>query len=289
MSDKGWTYKLPFQEILRRKEGGPQNLQQQLAASVSEADLPEALQGTKRAGGAINTTLHPADDMFVPGNADHYLNVGLSAFEGIRLALSQTGARSPGTILDMPCGFGRVTRVLRAAYPNAAIHACDIQNEAIDFCVQTFDCQPFVSNVDFNKINRERKFDLIWCGSLLTHLSADRSIDALRFFRDCLSSDGVCLVSTHGEYPAQLMQDARETYGLHDEDRRRTLDEYEQTGFGYSDYPEHHHYGTSLTKESWMNQTLANSGCQLVFFQPRGFDNHQDLTAFQRGSKSASG
>ena len=288
MSDHGWTYKLPFAEILRRKESGPKSLQTQLAAAIAKADLPAGLRGDDPKGTSIETALHPADDMFVPGDADHYLAVGLSALRGIRSAMQRVGAAAPQSILDMPCGFGRVTRVLRGAFGDAMIHACDIQSEAIEFCADRFGCRPFESSKNFDDIPRETSFDLIWCGSLLTHLSGERSIKALRFFRDCLRSNGVCVVSVHGEFPAQRIRGGESTYGLDQEGQRKVLIEFDQTGFGYSNYPEHEHYGTSLTKEVWLDETLRELGCRMISFEPRGFDNHQDLCAFSRESGAAS-
>jgi SAM-dependent methyltransferase len=81
------------------------------------------------------TELSPKDTMF-DGRADHYLRVGLSALEAIEAGMF--GAPEPQTILDLPCGFGRVTRMLRARYPEAAITVCDLDRPGVDFSAATF-------------------------------------------------------------------------------------------------------------------------------------------------------
>ena len=73
----------------------------------------------------IVTEISANDDMFISegyahvseGEA-HYLGVGLSALNNIETAISKRGLAKVRTILDMPCGYGRVTRVLRVAYPD---------------------------------------------------------------------------------------------------------------------------------------------------------------------------
>ena len=75
------------------------------------------------------------DDMF-QGNRQHYFHVGYSAFYCIKLSifLANKNLQDIKKILDFPCGYGRVLRVLKAAFPEAQITACDIVRDAVDFC-----------------------------------------------------------------------------------------------------------------------------------------------------------
>src|SRR4051812_20897648 len=61
----------------------------------------------------VDLRVDPHDAMHV-GDGEHYLRVGLSAMRCIRAATAGT----PRRILDLPCGHGRVLRMLRAAYPD---------------------------------------------------------------------------------------------------------------------------------------------------------------------------
>ena len=74
----------------------------------------------------IDTTISPEDDMFHREwdvNKTVYLNTGAVALSIIAQAMLSCGKVNLGTILDMPCGFGRVTRHLRAAFPQSKIFA----------------------------------------------------------------------------------------------------------------------------------------------------------------------
>ena len=70
-----------------------------------------------------------------------YILAGTSALALIRVAMAEAGMRDdPAAILDLPCGHGRVIRVLRAAFPAATLIACDLDRDGVDFCAQTFEC-----------------------------------------------------------------------------------------------------------------------------------------------------
>ena len=56
----------------------------------------------------------------------HYFGVGADALRIIVTALIDGLREPPRTILDFPCGSGRVTRHLRAFFTEADIFACDL-------------------------------------------------------------------------------------------------------------------------------------------------------------------
>jgi len=84
----------------------------------------------------MNRNISPDDDMY-QGNDDHYFGVAESALQCIDAALqhAKRDRKKIKKILDLPCGYGRVLRILRAAFPRARIVACDILKEGVDFCV----------------------------------------------------------------------------------------------------------------------------------------------------------
>ena len=64
------------------------------------------------------------------GNLAHYLNVGLSAIDAIDHALSKkNAAKEVVSVLDLPCGYGRVTRTLRCRFPSAQFTVCDLEKK----------------------------------------------------------------------------------------------------------------------------------------------------------------
>jgi cyclopropane fatty-acyl-phospholipid synthase-like methyltransferase len=150
--------------------------------------------------------------MYVPGRAEAYLQAGLSASICIEAAVRSARMDAPATILDFPCGYGRVLRFLRIMFPDSEIAGAELQEEALKFCGQTFRIATFQSSTGFHELNLPRKFDLIWCGSLLTHLDEPNARDLLRFFHRHLSKGGLCIFTTHGERPARWIAEQKQTY-----------------------------------------------------------------------------
>ena len=73
-------------------------------------------------------------DIMYEGDMARYLRVGLSGLKAIEAAIQRCPRRAIKTILDFPCGAGRVGRYLAARYPEARITACDLDREGVDFC-----------------------------------------------------------------------------------------------------------------------------------------------------------
>ena len=76
-------------------------------------------------------------------------------------------------ILDLPSGYGRVMRFLKAEFPEAALTACDVIREGVDFCARTFGARAIYGKEDPSELELDERFDLIWCGSLLTHVDEE--------------------------------------------------------------------------------------------------------------------
>src|ERR1051325_2423248 len=80
----------------------------------------------------ISERIAPCDDMFVRGVPEalgHYLALGRSAIEILLGAMLATGRDGFATVLDLPCGGGRVTRHLRAFLPESTIFASDLADD----------------------------------------------------------------------------------------------------------------------------------------------------------------
>ena len=77
----------------------------------------------------INRNLNPNDKELVDrsdGHLWHYYSVGADAMRVIINALLANSRQPPKSILDFPSGSGRVTRHLRAFFPEARIVASDL-------------------------------------------------------------------------------------------------------------------------------------------------------------------
>lgn len=229
----------------------------------------------------LNLTVSKADTML--GESDgHYLSVGRSALAAIDRAL---GGAEPRTILDLPCGFGRVTRALRARFPHAAITVSDLDRPGVDFSAREFDARAAYSVRDFRDLDLGEAYDLIWVGSLMTHLPAAQTKHLLSALRRHLSPSGAALVTLQGP---SIIPRLRETgYGLPPGAAEAVIKEYERTGFGYCDYQggkdlygvslTNTNYGISLTDKFWLGAVLEECGLQLRAYEAQAWDHHQDV------------
>jgi SAM-dependent methyltransferase len=211
----------------------------------------------------VVSAISPLDNMFIPERDDYWVG-GQAGLDAVRLGLLAAQMPSPESILDLPSGFGRVLRYLRAEYPEAQISACDIDHRGVDFCVQEFGAEPVYGHERPGDIELDRQFDLVWCGSLLTHLDQGMWIEFFDFFEQALAPRGLLLVSIHGEEIAGRLRDPVQgpVYIPSEEGRQAILEGYEKDGFGFAEYPtspetralhaEPSSYGISLTKPSWI-------------------------------------
>jgi SAM-dependent methyltransferase len=223
------------------------------------------------------------------GDQQHYFDAGDSALHCIESALRSVHRRKEtvGRILDLPCGHGRVMRFLRKAFPQAQLTACDLNRPGVEFCARTFAAEPVVSTEDVARISLEGEFDLIWCGSLLTHLPQDRCVAFLELFRRVLAVGGVLVFTLHGRSYEQTLVNGRDRSQLTPEQIAALLAEYRRTGFGYVEYAGGSGYGFSLAHPSFVTSALIPAAdWKLVGYHERGWDKRQDVIALQRESRS---
>lgn len=101
-----------------------------------------------------------------------YVDGGQCALRHIAESLTAAG-RTFGDIrscLDLPSGYGRVLRHLVGAIAPSRITACDADRQAVRFCAREFGVEPFFCDRDPRKLRFTESYDLIFVGSLLTHL-----------------------------------------------------------------------------------------------------------------------
>jgi SAM-dependent methyltransferase len=237
----------------------------------------------------VSTEISPDDTMF-EGSLEHYVSVGESALRCIRLGLLAAGKSEVRSILDFACGFGRVLRVLKASFPSAQLTACDISRNAVDFCSEQFDAHAIQSGEDFTKLQINTTFDLIWCGSLLTHLEPAQFTSGLGFFRSLLSPGGIVVFTTHGPFVAERIRTGESNYGIDERLIPAMIRDYDATGYGYGDYPDHilpmvgvKRYGVSISRPSWVcSQIERQPDFRILTLTERAWDYHQDSFACMR-------
>jgi SAM-dependent methyltransferase len=179
----------------------------------------------------LNREINPNDEMY-GGARGQYLEQGMSALVHIRRNLEGAGLPTPRKVLDLPCGHGRVMRFLRAAFTEADLTACDINGEAVDFCAKSFGAAAVCSDEDPSKVPLEGQFDLVWVGSLFTHLDRTQWLDFFSFLAGRTAPGGLLVFTTMGPLPSFSLR----TLGMWDDQIEDMLDGYARDGFGYSEY-----------------------------------------------------
>lgn len=235
-------------------------------------------------------TISPNDEMYgrdKTHGSDVYWSTGRSSLDAIEQCLR--AARKPlssvRSILDLPCGHGRVLRYLKAAFPAAEITACDLLEDGVKFCAETFGAKPIKSHEDPGRIELPlHAFDLIWVGSLLTHLDAERWGAFLTCLSSYLHENGVLVFTAHGRYVYRRIKGLEDPYDYFIPYWRKTvaLYDYENKGFGYGDYGKKG-YGISISDPAWVSALLAQqSELRCVLFQERGWTDVHDVYACVR-------
>ena len=228
--------------------------------------------------GRVSHEISPGERM-PTDDRDVYLAVGRSALHAIRLAQQLGAAPDFTSILDMPCGHGRVTRWLRAAYPVARITACDLLQDGVDFCARTFDAQRVYSTLRPDASLFTDRYDLIFVGSLLTHVDADRWDHFIDLWWTLLQPGGLLVVTTHGDLVAERMRSG-DLYGYPPLSVARLLRTYEHSRFGFlEESPTSIDYGITISKPDWVLRRLLRHDARVVLFSAALWDRHQDVAA----------
>ena len=203
-------------------------------------------------------TIAPKDGMVAPEDPQQYFDLGRRALELIHFSSILCDKPHYPAILDLPCGHGRVLRWLRAHYHYAKITACDLDRDGVNFCTKQFGAEPVYSHPDLSQLPFAAQFDLIWVGSLVTHLRQDRWLTTL----DCLikwtNECGVIVLTTQGRTVASLLARGRKNIA-ENVDKPALLVEFARTGFAYQRYFESNakdDYGLALTSAEWLTRIL---------------------------------
>jgi SAM-dependent methyltransferase len=229
----------------------------------------------------ISTQVHDTDQMFT-GNLARYLSVGRDAASKIPGVTESMGLR-PASVLDYGSGFGRVGRYFSPLWPEADIHYADLMTPAAQFCADTFGGRAHTVGVDFTAVQLDRSFDLIWSGSVMTHVDELRASQMIAMFLRHLNPGGLAIWTTHGRYLQQLHASGKWPYSLSSEQFGGIVARFDAGGYGYVDYAHMKGYGISMTPLPWLYDIVRKMpDVQITTLIERGWDNHLDIFALRR-------
>lgn len=249
----------------------------------------------------VSREIHP-DERMNAANHNHYFGVGDSAMRLVKTALLLSDKRPADLkrILDFPCGHGRVLRTFRAAFPDTQLTAGDLLADGVKFCADQFNATSVYSNKNptTSLFPDAGQYDLIFVGSLLTHLDAPRWTHFLQLFHDLLAPNGILIITVHGPFVAYRLETGF-SYRYTDKNvpsnapalpsnflpdlplfNRHLLHSYYTTDFAYGDDGSGQGYGISLARPAWTLRQFENHpALRLLYYTERGWDNHQDAVA----------
>jgi hypothetical protein len=227
----------------------------------------------------VDETIAPHDAMFA-GNLKHYLSCGRSALTVIAAAIELAGLPPPVSVLDFGAGAGRVTRWLSAAFGSARISACDLRPQDMEFLRQVFGVTSWVVDREVRALSISGRYDLIWLGSVITHLSADNTRELVTKLAGCCTDGGLIIASFHGRRAIERQESCDYQY-IGPEAWALIKAGLSTTGYGYADYATTPGYGISVADPRWLVELSRSLGLRLVMLGERLWDGHHDVVAMQ--------
>lgn len=140
-----------------------------------------------------------------------------------------------------------------------------------------------LSQTDLSKVNIPGKYDLVWCGSLVTHFNDKKSMQLLDLLASCLAPEGLLGFTTQGRIWAEYIQQNVFRF-LPDDDFARLRDQFRKDKtYAYINYQGMSDFGMSLTTPGWIyNYLYDRFDLTLVSFCEKAWHGTQDVTFCQK-------
>jgi SAM-dependent methyltransferase len=258
----------------------------------------------RRYGGDVVTVIDPRDEMyrFIAEHWDWpyhatlmadrayalhgYLGSGDRHIRELEDVLAEAGRSLPqvSSLLEFACGHGRMTRFLVHRLDRSRITVSDINPSAVAFTCDTFGVQGFCSVEDPRDLRHNGRYEVIFVGSLFTHLSHAYWGAWLERLYSLLSDKGLLIFSTHG---LRVLRD-----GIYRGEGKFQV-ETAADGFFFIQANETdgrlptRYYGTSFVTESYVKGFVqANALGKLKSVHPAKL-NFQDIYVLEKTSSTS--
>ena len=236
------------------------------------------LRISARAFAGLPGPVHVTDYMHLEGGISRYSSIGQSAVANIEATLSAAGLTWADVtrLLDYGCGYGRVLRWLKGR--GFELVAADVNAQAVRFCATEFGATPFLIPLAQNGWALPGSYDVIWVGSVVTHLTSEGGASLLTRLAASLNRGGVLVFTTHGQVRGSGLEYGKDVLRAATEIRTRLA----AGGVAYVPSREDPAWGQTFHSPRAVESTLAKIGMQVLRFTPRGWDDHQDVWGVQR-------
>lgn len=242
--------------------------------------------------GTVSQVISPKDAMFnaVP-NLESYLKAGRSVADVVRMATA-LAQMEPASILDYGCGHGRILRWYRHYFPTVALTAADVTADQIEFCAETFAAIPFLLDKHFSAIALPSSYDLIWLGSIYTHIDRESWQDLTDMLEEHLNPGGLLCFSFAGSTVMRLLEtgDRWRIAQAAEPAVMKLLAAYKKSGFGFLQQHDSNGaaWGRSIAKYDWVLNFLSRRSAKIILFSEAAYAKRQDVVCaqfpFQRGA-----
>jgi SAM-dependent methyltransferase len=211
-----------------------------------------------------------------PISIAEFLESGRTMAADLEAALASAGGSvgDVGRALDFGCGCGRLLIEARLRWPRIRWTGCDVDRPAVDWCANHLpEVRTFVNEPGPPLALPDAELDLVWCGSVFTHLDEARQDAWLDELRRVLRPGGWLLASVLGptrwaDLPPATVRTIREKGFLF----ART----EPTGWIRPEW-----YQTAWHTEDYVRRHWSR-GFEVCRYLPQGLHANQDLAVLRR-------
>jgi 2-polyprenyl-3-methyl-5-hydroxy-6-metoxy-1,4-benzoquinol methylase len=250
---------------------------------MSGHEIASLMQRLDVEGVVKRSPIHEKDNMRSADRDEHYFSVGKDALRNVLMSMVESKIYTARRILDFPSGYGRAARWLRAAFPEAEIHVGDVWADAVKWTASQFRADIIEGNADFSA-RFGVQYDVIFCGSLLTHLPGPLALKLLDFLAAHLTVGGIALVSASGRKNLAWDKSHFNAKVFETPERLAELTrDYDEGRYAFAPYPGEKYYGRSFTPVSWFHRYVVNRpNLIMTRFCERSWDDNQDMLTLKR-------
>lgn len=178
------------------------------------------------------------------------------------------------SVLDFGSGYGRVSRFFPSVFTQAKVWVSEVKQQSLDFQREQFSFNTIDHTEDPSSFNNSKKFDLIFAGSVFTHLPENRFIEWLKILISGLSDNGILIFSCHNLLDLKGPNKGRFAFIEHSEDQVMS-----EIGDRIKDANK---YGSSYISHDYLAELIKQQNGKTQEVIRLGFGGTQDLCVVKK-------